>query len=45
MAVAKLLTKQGADVNTRTHKGKTAAELSVHSVLTDYSGSKLIHNS
>ena len=45
MAVAKLLTKKGADVNARTHKGKNAAELLIHSVLTDYSGSVLNHNS
>ena len=35
MAGAKVLTKKGADVNARTHKRKTAAELVIHSVLTD----------
>ena len=45
MAVAKLLTKKDADINARTHKGKTATELLIHSVLTDYSESILNHNS
>ena len=44
MADAKLLTKKSADVNACTRKGRIAAEIRIHSGLTDYSGSILNHN-